>query len=77
KATLYQLSYSRSVVQRDQNYSCHRLLSMGKNQKMKSFLFKRIKKWILLAIIGSFAYLLGYSVGQYCIKTTVPVTASP
>ncbi|MGZ3772133.1 MAG: hypothetical protein ACXVCY_08380 [Pseudobdellovibrionaceae bacterium] len=36
---------------------------------MKAILYKRIKKWMLLAAVGCVAYLVGYFLGQLCTKS--------
>jgi hypothetical protein len=39
-------------------------MSTGKSKKMNAILVGRIKKWIILAIIGLAAYFVGYTLGQ-------------
>lgn len=50
-------------------------MSTVKNQKMKTWLVNRIKKWMFFALIGCLAYFVGYSWGHRNQTSRLP--ASP
>ncbi|MGE5086270.1 MAG: hypothetical protein ACM3MG_08215 [Bacillota bacterium] len=43
---------------------------------MKSIFLGRVKKWVVLALIGCFAYFVGYIWGQGSHKASSPVVES-